>query len=165
MRRRLQWVTAASAAGVAAAAALLMPRIEQARERERWGMLETYCSECHNADDRAGDLTFDALTPASVPEHAEIFEAAVRKLRGRLMPPPGSPQPEQREIDGLVAWLERSIDGSAAQHEAGYVPAQRLSRSEYAHVVKDLLGCRDRPEPSSCRPRSRSTASRTSPPR
>ena len=102
MRRRLQWVTAASVAGVAAAAALLMPRIEQARERERWGMLETYCSECHNADDRAGDLTFDALTPASVPEHAEIFEAAVRKLRGRLMPPPGNPQPEQREIVGLV---------------------------------------------------------------
>lgn len=101
-------------------------------------MLKSYCSECHNPIDLAGELSFEGLTPESVPQHAEIFEAAIRKLRGRLMPPPGSPQPGQDAIDGLVAWLERSID-SAPLHAAGYVPAQRLSRSEYASAVKDLL--------------------------
>ena len=75
-----------------------------------------------------------------MPQHAEVFEAVVRKLRGRLMPPPGSPQPEQAEIDAFVAWLERSLDsGAAQQRTVGYVPAQRLNRTEYANAVKDLL--------------------------
>ena len=102
-------------------------------------MLKTYCSECHNEIDLAGELSFEGLTPASVPQHTESFEAAIRKLRGRQMPPPGSPQPGQDEVDGLVAWLERSID-AAPQESAGYVTAQRLNRTEYASAVKDLLG-------------------------
>src|SRR5688572_29805172 len=100
MRRSYQWLAAISVAGVAAAAAaVLLSRVEQAREQERWGMLKSYCSECHNSIDLAGELSFEGLTPESVPEHAEAFEAAVWKLRGRLMPPPGSPQPTQGEID------------------------------------------------------------------
>jgi hypothetical protein len=140
MRRSFRWIAAAAAAAaVAVATAVLVPRMEQARERERFAMLDTYCSECHNDDDRAGELTFEGLTPEQIAEHTDIFEAAVGKLRGRLMPPPGSPQPEQREVDALIAWLERAID-AAPPHEAGYVAAQRLSRTEYAHAVKDLLG-------------------------
>jgi hypothetical protein len=103
-------------------------------------MLETYCVDCHNSVDRAGELSFEELSANSVPEHAEIFEQVIRKLRGRQMPPPAEPQPEQAAIDGLVAWLERSIDAGTPGRAAGYVPAQRLSRNEYAYAVKDLLG-------------------------
>jgi hypothetical protein len=124
--------------GVAAAGAWLMTHLEQARETERFGMLERYCVECHNANDLAGDTSFEGLTPASIPEHAEVFEGVVNKLRGRLMPPPGSPQPEQTDIDALIAWLERSIDASAGA-QVGHVTAQRLNRTEYAAAVKDLL--------------------------
>jgi mono/diheme cytochrome c family protein len=141
MRRSRQWVAAAAIAGAVVAATALVLNVRHAREEQRWGMLETYCAECHNSLDLAGELSFDGLTPESVPEHAEIFEAAITRLRGRLMPPPGSPQPEQADIDALVAYLERSIDAGAAQHAAaGYVPAQRLNRAEYANAVKDLLG-------------------------
>ena len=55
------------------------------------------------------------------------------------MPPPGSTQPEQAAIDQLIAWLEQSIDDDAAD-TVGFVQAQRLSRTEYAHAVKGLLG-------------------------
>ena len=67
------------------------------------------------------------------------------KLRGRLMPPPGEPQPTAEEVDGLIASLENSIDEHAPQH-AGYVAAQRLSRTEYAHAVKALLDVEIDPE-------------------
>ena len=103
-------------------------------------MLETYCVECHNSLDLAGDLSFEGLTAQFVPAHAEVFEVVVTKLRGRLMPPPGSPQPAQEDIDALIAWLERSLDEDTEPHAVGHVPAQRLSRTEYAHAVKDLLG-------------------------
>jgi hypothetical protein len=138
MKRSHQWLVAASVAG--AVLAVLAWRAEHAREQDRWAMLDAYCVDCHNALDRTADLSFEDLSAESVPQHAEIFERVITKLRGRLMPPPGGPQPEQEDVDALVAWLERSIDEGTRQHAVGYVPAQRLSRVEYAHAVKDLLG-------------------------
>ena len=135
-----KWLTAATAAGVAVAATAVVVRVQHAREQARWGMFRSYCIDCHNPDDLAGDISFKGLKPDSVPEHQAMFEAAVRKLRGHLMPPPGSPQPKAHDVDAMIAFLERSIDENAKQHETiGYVPAQRLTRNEYANVVQDLL--------------------------
>ena len=92
-----------------------------------------------HASVRAGNIMFDQLGAESVPGHPEIFEKAVRKLRGRLMPPPGNAQPSQQEIDALVGWLENTLDESSKTHLAGHVPVQRLNRTEYANAVKDLL--------------------------
>lgn len=139
MRRSRHWTVAAIVAVVVVAAIAVISTERAERERERFGMLERYCSECHNPNDLAGDLSFAGLTLESIPEHAETFEAAIVKLRGRLMPPPGSPQPSQHDIDGLVTMLERSIDSAPTQRPVGYVPAQRLNRAEYAQAVKDLL--------------------------
>jgi hypothetical protein len=139
MRRSQQWLVAAVAVGVGGfVVAEIAARIERAREQERWGMLQSYCVECHNSLDLAGETSFEGLTPDAIPEHAETFETVVNKLRGRLMPPPGSPQPDQAAIDAMIAWLERSLDEGTTPH-AGYVPAQRLNRTEYAAAVKDLL--------------------------
>jgi hypothetical protein len=139
MKRSRAWLAAAAVVGVAGAAAVVLPRLERARELERWGMVQRYCVECHNSIDLAGELSFEKLAPDAVAQHAEIFETVVNKLRGRLMPPPGSPQPGQAEIDAMIAWLERSIDASPDHKAIGYVPAQRLNRTEYAAAVKDLL--------------------------
>ena len=46
-------------------------------------MLQKYCSKCHNTDDWAGGIAFDTMSPESIPEDAETWEKAVRKLRGR----------------------------------------------------------------------------------
>src|SRR3982751_5910007 len=63
--------------------------------KTHFGFLEEYCTECHNATDWAGGLAFDTLTEADVPHDTKLWEAAVRKLRGHLMPPPGNKQPAQ----------------------------------------------------------------------
>ena len=63
-------------------------------DHAQWGMLDQYCLECHNYEDWAGEVAFDLMTPGSLMEEPDVWEKAVRKLRGRLMPPPGSPQPE-----------------------------------------------------------------------
>jgi hypothetical protein len=110
------------------------------RGAQSFATLDRYCMECHNAAEAAGGVVLEGLQPTDVLAHAETFEAAIRKLRGRLMPPPGGAQPPQPEIDGLVAWLERTIDrGSTQGPRAGHVPIQRLNRTEYAAAVKDLL--------------------------
>src|SRR5947208_5557971 len=105
----------------------------------QWSTIQTYCFGCHNESVRAGNLFLNQLRAESVPEHPEIFEKVVRKLRGRQMPPPGLPQPSQQEVDALVGWLESTLDESSKAHVAGRVPVQRLNRTEYANAVKDLL--------------------------
>jgi hypothetical protein len=105
----------------------------------QWSTIQLYCFGCHNEGVRAGNLFLDQLSAESVPEHPEIFEKVVRKLRGRQMPPPGIDQPSQQEVDALVSWLESTLDKSGKAHLAGRVPVQRLNRTEYANAVKDLL--------------------------
>ena len=111
-----------------------------AENHPQWGMLEQYCLECHNFEDWAGEVAFDLMTPASLGEEPAVWERAVRKLRGRLMPPPGSPQPEQGTINEFVSWLETSLDTNQGIPRAGHVPVQRMNRTEYARSVQELIG-------------------------
>src|SRR5882724_1848710 len=105
----------------------------------QWSTIQTYCFGCHNKFVAAGNLFLDQFGAESVPEHPEIFEKVVRKLRGRQMPPPGILQPSQQEVDALAGWLESTLDESSKAHLAGRVAVQRLNRNEYANAVKDLL--------------------------
>jgi hypothetical protein len=107
---------------------------------EPWGLIENHCVTCHNYEDWAGGVAFDLMSAENVVSDAEVWEAALVKLRGRLMPPPGEPQPEPAQIDDFVRWIETSIDGAAAEPRAGHVPLHRLNATEYAAAVKGLLG-------------------------
>jgi hypothetical protein len=128
-------------AGALGVAALLVWRAYFADNgEEQWALVQTYCVDCHNAAEAAGGLVLEGMGPDSVALEPEVFEQAVTKLRGRLMPPPGNPQPVEARIDSLVAWLERTIDRSAVMARAGHVPIQRLNRTEYAAAIKDLVG-------------------------
>ncbi len=60
-------------------------------------LIDTYCSKCHNSEDWAGGVAFDALDLAHAGRDAEIWEGAIERLRGRLMPPAGEKQPPQAE--------------------------------------------------------------------
>jgi mono/diheme cytochrome c family protein len=103
-------------------------------------MLNTYCVGCHNARLKSGGIAFDVLDLQAAATDAQTWEKALRKLRGRLMPPPGAPQPPQKDIDSFVAWMENDLDTHAKGPKAGYVPVERLNRTEYAASVKALVG-------------------------
>ena len=64
----------------------------------------------------------------------------MRKLRGRVMPPPGAKQPDGKAVDSLVAWLEDSLDKLPTQaYVTDQVVLHRLNRKEYENAVRDLL--------------------------
>jgi hypothetical protein len=105
-----------------------------------WALLKR-CEKCHNSEDWAGEVAFDTLSPEEIPADAETWEKAVRKLRGRLMPPPGNPQPDQKTIDQFVHWMEDKLDAAAAEHPSpGNVGLHRLNRTEYARSIEAMLG-------------------------
>jgi len=103
-------------------------------------LLNTYCVTCHNARLKTGGLALDGLNLEAASDDAQIWEKVLRKMRGRLMPPPGAPQPSQNDLDSFAAWMENTLDTQAKGPRAGYVPIQRLNRTEYAAAVKTLVG-------------------------
>ena len=105
-----------------------------------WGFFGQYCQKCHNTEDWAGGVAFDALSESDIPQNADVMEKAVRKLRGRLMPPAGKPQPDGQAVRDFVSWMEGSLDQvSRTRPNPGAVALHRLNRKEYANAIRDLF--------------------------
>ena len=102
--------------------------------------VRVFCTDCHNDVDITADVSFEGLTAESVAAHAEMYEKAVRKLRARVMPPPGEPQPDADDVDEVVAWLESTLDANAGnEHISDQIVLHRLNRREYENAIRDLL--------------------------
>ncbi len=107
--------------------------------------VKQYCSGCHSDKAKMGGFSFQGVVSTanlaeSVAKDPELFEKAVRKLRGRVMPPPGAKQPDAKTVDSLVAWLEDSLDKLPnPRHITDGQLLHRLNRKEYENAVRDLL--------------------------
>jgi mono/diheme cytochrome c family protein len=103
--------------------------------------INQYCVACHNERVKTAGLALDAAGIDRVGEHAETWEKVVQKLRGRMMPPPGRPRPDEAAYDAVVSYLESSLDrvASAAPNPGRTETFRRLNRTEYQNAIRDLL--------------------------
>jgi hypothetical protein len=125
-------------------AALPRPAVDRAlAQAELTTVVRSYCSSCHNERSRAGNLSlvgFDVAAAAQTPASIDTSEKMIRKLRAKMMPPPGSRRPEGDTLRVLAESLEATIDSAAAaKPNPGHRTFQRLNRAEYARAVRDLL--------------------------
>src|SRR5206468_1943977 len=79
-------------------------------------VIDQYCAGCHNDKAKTAGLALNTLDVSRPGDSPEIWEKVVRKLRGRMMPPPGRPRPDEPTYDALVAGLENSLDRAAAMN-------------------------------------------------
>jgi hypothetical protein len=129
------------AAGTVVAVAL-WPRAPESP----WHVVDRYCIACHNETELAGGVSFDKLDRSPVAANADVWEAAVRKLRTGLMPPLGEPRPERAVLAGLAGWLEGELDAAWQRApDPGVKPLTRLNRAEYANAIRDLLAYDGKP--------------------
>ena len=85
-------------------------------------------------------MSFDGVQVADAGLHSEIFEKALVKLRGGMMPPQGMPRPDEATMNTFIVALENTLDAQARQHpDPGIKPVHRLNRTEYGNAVRDLL--------------------------
>src|SRR5262245_30883847 len=98
--------------------------------------IDQYCVTCHNQRAKTAGLALDTLDMTKLPEHADVWEKAIAKLRGHLMPPPNAKQPEAAATQALITWLETSMDQAAAANpNPGSIQVHRLNRAEYAASI------------------------------
>ena len=106
----------------------------------QWATVARYCTDCHNEIDLASGLALDTMNVESIAGHPEVFETVVRKLRGRMMPPPGQPVPTEAEYEALTRFVESRLDAAIdAEQSVGVVGLKRLNRTEYGNSIRDLL--------------------------
>jgi len=140
MARRFRvWTFGALMAGCVAAVSLgIAPQAQSPAPREA---INQYCVACHNTTLKTAGLTLDAANLDKAGENPAVWEKVVRKLRGRMMPPPGRPRPDETTYNNVIASLEKSLDAAAAANpNPGRTETfRRLNRSEYQNAIRDLL--------------------------
>ncbi len=117
------------------AAASNAAQIESSR-----GLINRYCAGCHGDTAPKAGLSLTKFDVAHPEKNAQAAEKIIRKLRAGMMPPPGSPRPDMEAAKALAGYLEKTVDQFAAVRvEPGRRSFQRLTRTEYANSIHDLL--------------------------
>lgn len=102
----------------------------------------SYCLDCHDRESREAGLAIDELSEVSVGENTQPWEAIVRKLAARQMPPSEMPRPSETDYENAISALVEDIDRHAAENvNPGRTETfRRLNRTEYQNAIRDLLG-------------------------
>jgi len=126
---------------VAVGAEAQQPKPTAAVADPNQALVTRYCATCHNQRLKTAKVEFDTLDLAHPEKNAVVWERAIRKLRGGMMPPPGAPRPAVADAHALAAYLETTLDKAAATDpNPGSVRIHRLNRAEYANAMRDLFG-------------------------
>jgi mono/diheme cytochrome c family protein len=103
-------------------------------------LVAQYCVGCHNDRAKTGGLSLEHPDYADVGRDASVWERVIRKLQSGQMPPAGRPRPEAAAVNRFVTSLEAALDRQAAvAPNPGRPVTHRLTRTEYANSVRDLL--------------------------
>ncbi|GAA4440059.1 DUF1592 domain-containing protein [Bremerella cremea] len=108
--------------------------------------MQSHCVRCHGPESQEGDFRVDTLSKdvgggTTVNRWLEVIE----KINSGEMPPEDEPErPTAEQGAKVVEWLAARIEEGRSARLAKRQPVSfhRLSRSEYANTVEDLLGVR-----------------------
>lgn len=132
------------AIGVLAALALLTRGAPAPPPSVGQRFLAKHCAECHSGPEPDGNLVLsDAAQVSSV-----TWREAYRKISLGSMPPDDheGPRPEKAQIAALGSWLRaEGLLREQASSEGSQPALRRLTRAEYEHAVRDLVGVHSRP--------------------
>jgi hypothetical protein len=135
-------VTASSQSSAPAAKAVLTrPQPAGMPVEDQSALVKQYCMGCHNDNVKSGGIALSKLDLAHPDQNPELAERVIRQVKAGQMPKVGSPRPSADVLKKFSTTLSDETDRSAAAKvDPGSRPFQRLTRTEYAKSVKDLLG-------------------------
>lgn len=105
------------------------------------GLIQRHCSDCHDADEKKGDLDLRTLATQDIAKHGLVWEKVLRQIDARQMPPIGEHRPTSTEYESISSYLTTKLDAAASLNpNPGRVDTfRRLNRTEYQNAIRDLL--------------------------
>ena len=121
--------------------ALGTPAVPAGSESPLPFVVNQFCADCHNGDEKKGGLDLESGNVNDVAGQTQVWEKVVRRLRARQMPPAGKKRPDESTYNAVLARLESLLDNAAAAHpNPGRTDTlRRLNRTEYQNAIRDLL--------------------------
>ena len=105
--------------------------------------LERYCIDCHQGDEGEAGVDFFEIADVERFQRDRLaFEAAMRAVATRSMPPADAASPEQLERESFLEVMQafyQQLD-AALPPQPGRVTMRRLNRTEYRNTIRDLIG-------------------------
>ncbi len=100
-----------------------------------------YCLDCHGDDKQKGDFDLRPLLSAALSEDPWAWQEVRDQIESEEMPPE-EPLPEAAQRRAVLEWIDSGLAGVdwTALRRPGRVTMARLTRSEYRHTMRDLLG-------------------------
>ncbi|MEO1981272.1 MAG: DUF1587 domain-containing protein, partial [Fuerstiella sp.] len=105
-------------------------------------LVKSHCISCHGPDTQEADLRLDTLRPDfSDSQTAAKWIEVMDNLNLGEMPPEGEEQPAPELSAEVTDWIADELRHTAtlSKGTGGRVLMRRLSRTEYANIVRDLL--------------------------
>ena len=80
-------------------AAALMTVQAGAASGEVDGMLDEYCTKCHNFEDYSGGIDLEGYDSGNIHTIPDVAEKVIKRLRAGMMPPVGEPRPDLESME------------------------------------------------------------------
>src|SRR5262249_39939082 len=96
--------------------AAVQPQKKSSSPSTHQALINQYCVTCHNQRAKTAGVMFDTMDLSDVSKNAEIWEKAVRKLGGGMMPPPGARRPDHPTAHAFVSSLVDSLHPPSPPH-------------------------------------------------
>jgi Protein of unknown function (DUF1592)/Protein of unknown function (DUF1588)/Protein of unknown function (DUF1587)/Protein of unknown function (DUF1585)/Protein of unknown function (DUF1595) len=104
-------------------------------------VLDKYCTSCHNAEFKKGDVNFDRDDPTAMIADQELWLKALKMLEAGMMPPKGKRRPSAEQVQQVEKWIKYAAFGIDPRNpDPGRVTIRRLNRTEYHNTIRDLVG-------------------------
>lgn len=132
---------------VLSATSIAVAQPDKEKEALSWdrnirGLVDRYCSKCHNENKRNGDVDLaQDIDVRLILEHRDTWQTALIAIENSEMPPEEAKQPTDEERQLLQQFLKRTLDElDCTTEEPGKPILRRLNRIEYDLAIFDLTG-------------------------
>ena len=71
--------------------------------------LRQYCVGCHGAKKAEAHLNLSRMTDSIKASDTKVWEAVLKQLSQRTMPPDDQPQPTSKQIESVTGWIRDSL--------------------------------------------------------
>ncbi|MEP2776392.1 MAG: DUF1592 domain-containing protein [Luteolibacter sp.] len=105
-------------------------------------MMESYCFKCHDSEKTKGDVDLTLITSESQMLKDREFWRLTKELIEEEEMPSKAPFPTDEEREEMVAWIDSVVNDRDwfSDPHPGHVTIARLTKTEYANTMKDLIG-------------------------